>query len=135
VQRFAVAGLTGAAIIEALMNYALGQQVPKDDERIKASYETLPSPNGNGYIRGYFVRPFSAPLFALNRLARSLGCCDARVGALAMSGIGDGEESWPEDDLFDLPASKRSRFFSGSKSRTLNERPSNAIRRIPQSLG
>ncbi len=32
----------------------------KDDERIKASYETVPSPDGNGYIRGYFVRPFSA---------------------------------------------------------------------------
>src|SRR6266403_3959208 len=60
VQRFAVAGLTGTAIIEALMpNYALGQQVRKDDERIKASYETLPSPSGNGYMRGYFVRPFS----------------------------------------------------------------------------
>src|SRR5262249_115505 len=61
VQRFAVAGLTGTAIIEALMpNYALGQQVRKDDERIKASYETLPSPNGNGYMRGYLARPFSA---------------------------------------------------------------------------
>ena len=61
VQRFAVTGLTGAAIIEALMpNYALGQQVRKDDERIKASYETFPSPNGNGYMRGYLVRPFSA---------------------------------------------------------------------------
>jgi carboxymethylenebutenolidase len=34
--------------------------VRKDDERIKASYETVPSPDGNGYIRGYFVRPFSA---------------------------------------------------------------------------
>src|SRR3984957_15826481 len=61
VERFAIAGLTGAAIIEALMpNYALGQQVRKDDERIKVSYETLPSPNGNGYVRGYLVRPFSA---------------------------------------------------------------------------
>src|SRR5215471_6223940 len=60
VERFAVAGLTTAAIVEALLpNYALGQQVRKDDERIKASYETLPSPNGNGYIRGYLVRPFS----------------------------------------------------------------------------
>ena len=59
-RRFAVAGLTSAAIIEALMpNYALGQQVRKDDDRIKATYETIPSPNGNGYIRGYFVRPFS----------------------------------------------------------------------------
>ena len=61
VQRFAVAGLTATAIVEALMpNYALGQQVRKADERIKASYETLPSPNGNGYVRGYLVRPFSA---------------------------------------------------------------------------
>jgi len=61
VKRFAVAGLTAGAIVEALMpNYALGQQVRKDDERIKASYETVPSPNGHGSIRGYFVRPFSA---------------------------------------------------------------------------
>jgi len=61
IKRFAVAGLTTTAIIDALMpNYALGQQVRKDDERIKASYETVPSPNGNGYVRGYFVRPFSA---------------------------------------------------------------------------
>src|SRR5262245_15571590 len=58
--RYAVAGLTAAAIVERLMpNYALGQQVRKDDERIKASYETIQSPNGNGYIRGYFVRPLS----------------------------------------------------------------------------
>src|SRR5450631_2548072 len=61
VQRFAVAGLTATAIVEALMpNYALGQQVRKDDERIKTSYETVPSPDGNGYIKGYFARPFSA---------------------------------------------------------------------------
>lgn len=60
VERFTVGGLTAAAIVEALMpNYALGQQVRKDDERMKATYETIPSPNGNGYIRGYFVRPFS----------------------------------------------------------------------------
>jgi carboxymethylenebutenolidase len=61
VERFAVGGLTAAAIVEALMpNYALGQQVRKDDERIRASYETVPSPNGNGYMRGYLVRPDSA---------------------------------------------------------------------------
>jgi carboxymethylenebutenolidase len=61
VKRYAVGGLTATAIVDALMpNYALGQQVRKDDERIKASYETVPSPNGNGYIKGYFVRPFSA---------------------------------------------------------------------------
>jgi carboxymethylenebutenolidase len=61
VERFAVAGLTATAIVDALMpNYALGQQVRKDDDRIKASYETIPSPNGNGVVRGYFVRPLSA---------------------------------------------------------------------------
>ena len=60
VSRYAVTGLSAAAIVDRLMpNYALGQQVRKDDERIKASYETIPSPTGNGYIRGYFVRPFS----------------------------------------------------------------------------
>src|SRR6266850_3733361 len=60
VKRFAIAGLSAEVIVQALMpNYALGQQVRKDDERIKATYETIPSPMGNGYIRGYFVRPFS----------------------------------------------------------------------------
>src|ERR1700680_4216806 len=61
VQRFAVGGLAVATIIDALMpNYALGQQVSKSDDRIKASYETVPSPNGNGSIKGYLVRPASA---------------------------------------------------------------------------
>jgi len=61
VQRFAIGGLTAAALIEALMpNYAQGQQVSKTDDRIKASYETVPSPQGNGSIKGYFVRPVSA---------------------------------------------------------------------------
>src|SRR5579862_8170845 len=61
VQRFAIGGLAAATIIEALMpNYALGQQVPKTDDRIKATYETVPSPQGNGSIKGYLVRPVSA---------------------------------------------------------------------------
>src|ERR1700685_1112893 len=60
-QKFAIAGLTATTIIEALMpNYAQGQQVSKTDDRIKASYETVPSPQGNGSIKGYFVRPVSA---------------------------------------------------------------------------
>src|SRR5947209_19260984 len=59
-KRYAVAGMTVTALADALLpNYALGQQVRKDDDRITASYETVPSPNGNGYIRGYFVRPTS----------------------------------------------------------------------------
>ena len=61
VKRFAVGGLTTAAVIDALMpNYAQGQQVSKTDDRIKASYETVPSPQGNGSIKGYLVRPVSA---------------------------------------------------------------------------
>lgn len=61
VKKFAVAGLSAGAIVQALMpNYALGQQISRDDERITTSYETLPSPDGNGYIRGYLVRPYSA---------------------------------------------------------------------------
>ena len=61
VSRFAVGGLTVTALVEGLMpSYALGQQVRTDDDRIRTSYETVPSPDGNGFIRGYLVRPFSA---------------------------------------------------------------------------
>src|ERR1700676_5541646 len=61
IQRFAVGGLAAATIIEALMpNYARGQQVSKTDDRIKATYETVPSQQGNGSVKGYFVRPASA---------------------------------------------------------------------------
>jgi carboxymethylenebutenolidase len=55
--------LSAAAIIDALMpNYALGQQVSRTDDRIKATYETVPSPKGNGSIKGYLVRPVSADM-------------------------------------------------------------------------
>src|SRR6187402_237873 len=61
IKRFAVGGLAASAIVEGLMpNYALGQQVSRTDDRIKATYETVPSPKGNGSIKGYFVRPVSA---------------------------------------------------------------------------
>jgi carboxymethylenebutenolidase len=61
ISRYAVGGLAAATIIEALMpNYAQGQQVSKTDDRIKATYETVPSPQGNGNIKGYLVRPVSA---------------------------------------------------------------------------
>ena len=60
-QRFAVGGVTVAALMQALMpNYALGQRVSKNDDRIKATYETVRSPEGNGSIKGYLVRPVSA---------------------------------------------------------------------------
>ncbi|MGE3844986.1 MAG: dienelactone hydrolase family protein [Vicinamibacterales bacterium] len=59
--KFAVGGMTTAAIFEALRpNYAWAQQVPKDDKRIHTEYVTVPSPQGNGSIKGYFVKPATA---------------------------------------------------------------------------
>src|SRR6185295_16524198 len=58
--KFAVGGVTTAAIYESLKpNYAWAQQVPKDDKRIKTEYATVPSPQGNGSIKGYFAQPVS----------------------------------------------------------------------------
>lgn len=57
-KRFATGGLTATALWESLRpNYAWAQQVPKDDARIATGYETVSSPQGNGSIRGYLVRP------------------------------------------------------------------------------
>jgi carboxymethylenebutenolidase len=57
-QKFAVGGVTAAALLEMLKpNYAWAIQVPKDDSRIKAETATVPSPGGNGRIQGYLVRP------------------------------------------------------------------------------
>jgi carboxymethylenebutenolidase len=56
--KFAVGGLTVAAIFESLRpNYAWAQQVKPDDKRIKVSYEVVQSPAGNGSIKGYLARP------------------------------------------------------------------------------
>ena len=61
IKKFAVGGVTTAAIYESLKpNYAWAQQVPKDDARIKTSYETVPSPQGNGSIKGYLAKPATA---------------------------------------------------------------------------
>ena len=60
-KKFAVGGVTAMALWESLRpNYAWAQQVPKDDPRIKTEYTTVPSPQGNGTIRGYLVLPAHA---------------------------------------------------------------------------
>jgi len=60
-QKFAVGGLTATAIWESLRpNYAWAQQVPATDGRIVVGYETVPSPLGNGSIKGYLARPAAA---------------------------------------------------------------------------
>ncbi|MGH9254190.1 MAG: dienelactone hydrolase family protein [Vicinamibacterales bacterium] len=61
VKKVAVSSAAAAAIVDQLMpNYALAQQVSPTDSRIKGEYATVPSPQGNGNIRGYFVRPANA---------------------------------------------------------------------------
>jgi len=60
-KKFAVGGMTATAIWESLRpNYAWAQQVPKDDSRIHTESATVPSPQGNGSIRGYLVKPAKA---------------------------------------------------------------------------
>src|SRR2546423_9443183 len=60
-KKFATGGLTAAAIWESLRpNYAWAQQVSKNDSRLKIEYVTVPSPQGNGSIKGYLVRPAKA---------------------------------------------------------------------------
>jgi carboxymethylenebutenolidase len=56
--KYAVGGLTVAALIDSLMpNYALANQVPENDPRIKAETIEYNSPKGQGKIKGYLVRP------------------------------------------------------------------------------
>jgi carboxymethylenebutenolidase len=59
--KFAVGGLTAAGLLAALKpNYAWAMQVRPDDKRIRAEHATVASPQGNGSIKGYLVRPASA---------------------------------------------------------------------------
>jgi carboxymethylenebutenolidase len=59
--KFAKAGVTAAGLLASLSpNFAMGQQVKPDDARLKTEWVTIPSPNGNGSIKAYVVRPASA---------------------------------------------------------------------------
>ena len=56
--KFAVAGVSGAALVEMLMpDYSLAQQVKPDDSRIKTEMITFDSPKGNGPTKGLLARP------------------------------------------------------------------------------
>lgn len=56
--KFALAGTTATALLEALSpRFAEAQRVPPDDARIHTQYQELPSPAGNGKVRGYLARP------------------------------------------------------------------------------
>jgi carboxymethylenebutenolidase len=59
--KYAVGGVSAAAMLESLRpNFALAQQVPKNDARIRTESLTYPSPQGSGSMRGYFARPATA---------------------------------------------------------------------------
>ena len=60
-QKFATAGVTAVGLLAALSpNFAAGQQVPQDDARLKTERLSLPSPAGNGTVKGYLARPAGA---------------------------------------------------------------------------
>jgi carboxymethylenebutenolidase len=65
--KFAIGGLTVTALWDMLKpNYALAQQVAKDDKRIRAEYTMYPSPKGNssnGSMRGVLARPANGDKF------------------------------------------------------------------------
>ena len=59
--RFAVGGMTAAAMFEALRpHYEWAQQVPPDDARIRTEYVTYSSPQGHGTMRGLMAWPDNA---------------------------------------------------------------------------
>jgi carboxymethylenebutenolidase len=59
--RFAVAGVTASALLDALNpGFAEAQQVARDDPRLEARTVELDSPRGSGKVRGYLVLPAKA---------------------------------------------------------------------------
>jgi hypothetical protein len=101
VQRLA-GGLAAATVINALMpNYARGQQVSRTDDRIKATYETVPSPKGNGSIagiRGRGMRDCRWNLFSIanpliEEISTGKSACGKRFPRLA----------WTLDELVATP--------------------------------
>jgi carboxymethylenebutenolidase len=59
--KFAAGGVTAAGLLAMLKpNFAWAMQVQPDDKRIHGEYALVASPQGNGSIKGYLVRPARA---------------------------------------------------------------------------
>ena len=59
--KFAVAGVSGAALVEMLLpDYALAEQVKPDDARITTQMLTFNSPKGNGLTKALLAKPVGA---------------------------------------------------------------------------
>jgi len=56
--KYAVGGMTAVMLLDQLRpRFAEAQQIPKDDKRLQASTVEFSSPQGQGKMRGYLVRP------------------------------------------------------------------------------
>jgi carboxymethylenebutenolidase len=59
--KYAVGGMTATMLLDALTpRFAQAQQIPEKDGRIKATTVEFQSPQGQGKMRGYLVRPTGA---------------------------------------------------------------------------
>ena len=59
--RYAVGGIGAVALFNMLKpDYAMAEQVSFNDPDIKASFATYGSPNGNGAVKSYLVKPTNA---------------------------------------------------------------------------
>jgi len=131
--KFAIGGLTAMGLWEMLRpNYALAQQVPKDDKRIKADYAMYPSPNGNssnGQMRGLLVRPASGdkfPVVVVIHENRGLNpYCEDVARRLAVAGFMAlaPDAIWPlggypSVDTYGADADDKARAMQGQLDRT-----------------
>lgn len=67
VAKYTVAGVTALTVLQALTpKFAQAQQIKADDGRLKTEYIEIPSPSGNGKIRGYLVQPANADSMAVS---------------------------------------------------------------------
>src|SRR5690349_14606192 len=59
--KYAVGGFGAAAMLEALRpDFALAEQVKKDDPRIHTEWLSYDSPQGSGKMKGYLAKPAKA---------------------------------------------------------------------------
>jgi carboxymethylenebutenolidase len=101
--RYAVGGTTAAGLLATLSPSFAAPLVTPDDKRIKARFVELPSPEGNGTVRGYLVSPADAkgklPLVLVVHENRGL---NPHIEDIARRLALDGFISFAPDALFTL---------------------------------
>ncbi|MGV7208215.1 dienelactone hydrolase family protein [Oxalobacteraceae bacterium A2-2] len=101
--RYAVGGSTAAGLLASLSPSFAAPLVKPDDSRLKARYAELPSPDGNGKVRGYLVSPARAearlPLVLVVHENRGL---NAHIEDIARRLALDGFIAFAPDALYTL---------------------------------